>query len=277
MGSDGTLFQGGFTIRIQENYTSMFRAADQFNGGIGGVFPQSGASSVQLNILFNNIPQGFDISGCDVVETYSNGTASTGLAFMNFSSVSAFLPVLTVVLASPGSGKYRSHHFDLHKCKQGIGDSSLKWTRHHCPSEPCARGGSIEQQRWRTNKPYDWVDPAVPASIAAGDTADGCFFLTPRITSISPSSGKPSEVFYGFIAGTRLTGAFSVTFSGTGVSGFVLDNSDDSTTPIEIDISPSATSGIHTVTVTTLQGTSAPFLGFTVIGPKKKSGQITSQ
>ena len=101
MGSDGTLFQGGFTIRIQENYASMFRAADQFNGGIGGVFPQSGASSVQLNILFNNIPQGFDISGCDVVETYSNGTASTGLAFMNFSSVSAFLPVLTVVLASP--------------------------------------------------------------------------------------------------------------------------------------------------------------------------------
>jgi len=132
---------------------------------------------VQLNILFNNIPQGFDISGCDVVETYSNGTASTGLAFMNFSSVSAFLPVLTVVLASPGSGKYRSHHFDLHKCKQGISDSSLKRTRHHCPSEPCARGGSIEQQRWRTNKPYDWVDPAVPASIAAGDTADGCFFF----------------------------------------------------------------------------------------------------
>src|SRR5262249_18085753 len=70
--ASGAVLKSNFTIRIQENYSDLFKSAAQFN--TGAVFPGS-ASSVQVNVVFNNIPSGFDISGCAAVLTALNGTA----------------------------------------------------------------------------------------------------------------------------------------------------------------------------------------------------------
>jgi len=68
--------QNNFTIRIQENYNEMFKSAAQFNGG--GTFPAGQSSSVQLNVVLNNVPTGFSISNCTAVITDTSGNPSVG-------------------------------------------------------------------------------------------------------------------------------------------------------------------------------------------------------
>ena len=112
------------------------------------------------------------------------------------------------------------------------------------------------------------LQPAVPLTVVS--------ILAPTITSIVPSSGDPGDSVYAYLYGTRLSTTTSVSVSGTGVTASVLDG-DDSTLLVQFDIAPSARSGLRTVTVTTSEGTSAPFAGFTVIGPKRQLNQVTSQ
>jgi hypothetical protein len=71
--SSGVPLKSNFTIRIRENYPDLFKSGDQFN--TGAVFPGASTSSVQVNVAFNNIPAGFDISGCAAVLTDLNGAA----------------------------------------------------------------------------------------------------------------------------------------------------------------------------------------------------------
>jgi hypothetical protein len=102
--SAGGAVKSNFTIRIQENYASMYQSAAQFNGG--AVFPASSASSVQVNIALSNIPSGFDISGCAAVLTDTSGNAPAApflgssplVSSTNFTAAS---PVLTVLFGSP--------------------------------------------------------------------------------------------------------------------------------------------------------------------------------
>jgi hypothetical protein len=104
LNSSGGAVKSNFTVKIQENYASMFMSAAQFNGG--GVFPASPASSVQVNIALSNIPTGFDISGCAAVLTDVSGNApvapfsatSAAVSATNFTAAS---PILTVLFTSP--------------------------------------------------------------------------------------------------------------------------------------------------------------------------------
>jgi hypothetical protein len=106
-GGPAVIYQNGiplktnFTIRIRENYPDLFKSGAQFN--TGAVFPASSASSVQVNVVFNNIPPGFDISGCAAVLTDVNGAAPAlpGGATVSTSTVSAASKVLTVLFMSP--------------------------------------------------------------------------------------------------------------------------------------------------------------------------------
>jgi hypothetical protein len=104
LNSSGGAVKSNFTVKIQENYASMFMSAAQFNGG--GVFPASPASSVQVNIALSNIPTGFDISGCAAVLTDVSGNApvapfsatSAAVSATNFTAAS---PILTILFTAP--------------------------------------------------------------------------------------------------------------------------------------------------------------------------------
>jgi hypothetical protein len=102
--SSGGAVKSNFTLRIQENYASLFQSSTQYNGGAS--FPASSASSVQVNIAMSNIPAGFDISGCAAVLTDVNGAAPAAPFLGNSPQVSstnftAASPVLTILFASP--------------------------------------------------------------------------------------------------------------------------------------------------------------------------------
>src|SRR5262249_6573045 len=94
--SPGLRIKSNFTVRIQENYSDLFKSAAQFN--TGAVFPASG---VLVNIAFRNIPSGLDISGCAAVLTDQSGNASAGGAAVSSSAVTASSNVLTVGFTSP--------------------------------------------------------------------------------------------------------------------------------------------------------------------------------
>lgn len=99
--SNGGALKSNFTIRVQENYPDLFKSAAQFN--TGGVFPNSSASSVQVNVAFSNIPPGLDISGCSAVLTNSSGTAPAlpGGASLSTTTVTSASTVLTILFNSP--------------------------------------------------------------------------------------------------------------------------------------------------------------------------------
>ena len=98
--SSGVAVKSNFTIRIRENYPDLFKSGSQFN--TGAVFPAP-ASSVQVNVAFNNIPPGFDISGCAAVLTDLNGAAPAlpGGASVSTSTVAATATILSVLFTSP--------------------------------------------------------------------------------------------------------------------------------------------------------------------------------
>jgi hypothetical protein len=80
LNSAGGAIKGNFTVKIAENFASMLQSANQYNGGIGGVFPSSTSSNTQVNVVFKNVPAGLNISGCVVTLTDSTGTATTATA-----------------------------------------------------------------------------------------------------------------------------------------------------------------------------------------------------
>lgn len=88
---------------------------------------------------------------------------------------------------------------------------------------------------------------------------------TPFINSISPTNGtQGAQALPLTISGRHLTGANSVTFSGSGVTAAIQSGGTDTTLPVEIDIATSAAPGSRTVTVTTPGGTAQSPVDFTV-------------
>jgi hypothetical protein len=88
LNSAGGTVKGNFTLRIQENYADMFRAATQFNGPTtNSVFPNSNTSSVQVNINLSNIPAGLNIANCSAILTDTAGAPSVGSPFLTVANV----------------------------------------------------------------------------------------------------------------------------------------------------------------------------------------------
>jgi hypothetical protein len=95
LNSAGVAIKGYFTIRIEEGYLSMFKDNSQFNGG--AIFPASGGSDTQVNVVFSDVPAGLAISGCSALLTDAAGTIGTaGSPTLSASTVSNIAPVLTV-------------------------------------------------------------------------------------------------------------------------------------------------------------------------------------
>ena len=98
LNSTGAPVKSNFVIRIQEAYADMFKDASQFNGS--AVFPSSSSSDTLVNVALNNIPTGFNISGCAAVLTDVNGNppaagfpGNPAVSATNFTAAS---PILTV-------------------------------------------------------------------------------------------------------------------------------------------------------------------------------------
>lgn len=96
LNSNGGAVKNNFTIRIQEAYPSMFKESAQFNSN--GVFPVSPSSDTQVQVLFNNIPAGFDISECKAALTDVNGntTGVTGSPTAATTNVSSASPIISI-------------------------------------------------------------------------------------------------------------------------------------------------------------------------------------
>jgi mucin-19 len=120
------------------------------------------------------------------------------------------------------------------------------------------------------------IDPAAPPGlrtiyiITRGSISPGFSGFTvnvtsvPRVTSISPPSAAQGAMLGATLSGTNLTGATSVTFDGAGVSAEISGGGSDSTLPVMLTIAANASTGLRKVTVTTPNGESTPFGGFTV-------------
>jgi hypothetical protein len=76
LATNGTATKNNFTIKVTENYPEFFKSANQFNGGGVGVFPAGQQSSVQLNVVLNNVPSGFLINNCNATLTDTTGTVA---------------------------------------------------------------------------------------------------------------------------------------------------------------------------------------------------------
>jgi hypothetical protein len=99
LNSAGAAIKGNFTVKVAENFASMWQSAAQYNGG--GVFPASPSSSTQVNFIFKNVPNGLNISGCistltDATGTTSNPGTAAGAAVASANSISAASNIITV-------------------------------------------------------------------------------------------------------------------------------------------------------------------------------------
>jgi N-acetylneuraminic acid mutarotase len=108
---------------------------------------------------------------------------------------------------------------------------------------------------------------AVTATTPAGTSPAFSSFTVgplPAVAAISLSMGLQGTTFSTLITGTNLLGAYAVTFSGPGVTASVQSGGTDTSLPIAVTISRSASTGPRTITVKTAVGTSYAFSGFTV-------------
>jgi sugar lactone lactonase YvrE len=87
----------------------------------------------------------------------------------------------------------------------------------------------------------------------------------PEVTGIAPFSGIQGTVIPANISGSALTGATDVTFSGSGVTASLQPGGTDMDLPISITVDAGASPGVRTFSVTTADGTSESFSGFTVV------------
>jgi sugar lactone lactonase YvrE len=85
------------------------------------------------------------------------------------------------------------------------------------------------------------------------------------LRAIHPSSVLRGSTEFGWIAGTNLSSATAVTFSGTGVGTAILAGGTANWLPIAIAAAPDAPLGPRTVTVTTPSGVLGPIGGFSVV------------
>jgi hypothetical protein len=267
------VIKGNFTVKIQENYPAVFRDYSQFNGG--GVFPQSPSSDATVMLQFNNIPNNLTISGCSVTITDLNGVMSDGVPTLSQFGVFSFSPILSVNFLLP---------VDLTKIDvlwvscdnvSSVGavhgpDVTVQATLAPVGAALSNGGGALTSLITGQVPRYQMLrQPSVPLTAVS--------ILAPSITSIAPSSASPGDNLFVTVNGSRLATTSQVTFSGNGISASIVD-ANDTAVIVAVTVQQSAAPGLRTVTVTTDEGTTLPFSGFTVIGPVRKNfGQVTSQ
>jgi hypothetical protein len=102
LNSAGGAIKGNFTVKLSENFASMWQSAAQYNGN--GVFPLSPSSSTQVNFIFKNVPPGLNISNCistltDPTGTTSNTNTAAGAAVASTNSITSASNIITVNFA----------------------------------------------------------------------------------------------------------------------------------------------------------------------------------
>jgi hypothetical protein len=276
--ANGTVVKGNFTIRIQENYAAMLRDWSQFNGGTGGVFPQSPSSDVQLMIQFYSIPIGFDISACSAVVTNINGASSTGFPSVNFTNVTPANPILIINFNSAlDLSTIDVVWLTCTNVNKGSAILPLSGPDITAQVTLAPVGAALSNTGGPLTTLIQGQVPRYQALWQPPTPITAVSIPLPSITGITPSSALPGSEVLVEITGMRLAGASQILFSGTGISADILDAS-DSTVLAQVTIQPTATPGPRTVWVTTGEGTSLPFSSFTVLGEvKKRSGQLTAQ
>jgi alpha-tubulin suppressor-like RCC1 family protein len=256
-----------FTIRIQENYPGMFRTANQFNGpGIGGVFPPSPSASVQLILVFHDIPSGLSISNCFAVLTDGAGNPTSGTPVLSNTSVT---PVFSIIVAAFSTVDLNLNNLDAVwlTCTVARGTANVI-----LPMTPVTAQATLG--------PLGIALPASLTSLTTGQVPRYQQLLqptallpvvtfteappVPAITGITPLAGTQGTTINAIATGINLTGASIVTFSGMGVTASVGGGGTDTSLPLKITITAAAPVGGRTVTVTAPGGTSDPFSSFTV-------------
>jgi N-acetylneuraminic acid mutarotase len=99
----------------------------------------------------------------------------------------------------------------------------------------------------------------------------------PAISSITMTSGRQGSSLSAVINGSGLSGATSIVFTGTGITAMVQPGGTSTSVPVMINITSTASTGQQQFSINTPTGSSSLFTGFTVIGGKKRSGQITAE
>lgn len=106
------------------------------------------------------------------------------------------------------------------------------------------------------------ASPAIPVAGATNPV--------PTVIGLVPAKGPPGISFAATLFGANLTGATSIDFTGTGVTGVVGSGGTSSRVPLSVTIDSDAPSGPRLVTVTTSLGISVPFEGFAVEQPQPR-------
>jgi len=93
----------------------------------------------------------------------------------------------------------------------------------------------------------------------------------PVISGISPFLVSQGTVVQAIITGSNLGGATAVSLSGTGVSVTIGAGATATSLPVTISVGSTALPGVRSFSVTASGGTSNPFTGLTVAGPRISS------
>ena len=103
--------------------------------------------------------------------------------------------------------------------------------------------------------------------------------VRPDIENINPRKALAGSTITMTVSGRDLAGATSVAFSGTGITAAILPGGTATTLPISISVAANATTTFRSFTVTSPDGISLPYAGFTVVKPSISSiapSQVTA-
>ncbi|HEX5000694.1 MAG TPA: hypothetical protein VFY29_20895 [Terriglobia bacterium] len=101
---------------------------------------------------------------------------------------------------------------------------------------------------------------SITVTTAGGPSApfDGFAVVTSAISTISPTYGLRGSTLTLTIAGSGLSNATAVAFSGTGVTGTINPGATDTSAVVSVTVAPDALLGTRLMTITSSGGTSAP-------------------
>ncbi|MEW6159676.1 MAG: choice-of-anchor D domain-containing protein, partial [Verrucomicrobiota bacterium] len=197
---------------------------------------------------------------------------TAGLKPSAYAAIAAIDPVPTISVITPASGVQGSTVSAVLQGTGLSGASSVTFTGNGVTAV-IGTGGTDTALPITITVALDATleDRSVRVTTPGGTSAALAGFevkvAAPSIVSLTPNSGGRDAIISATITGTKLSGATTVTFSGTGLTATIGSGGTDTTLPITIIVAADAEPGMRSLTVTTAGGTSAPFGSFTVIGP----------
>jgi hypothetical protein len=240
-------------------------SAVTFNGTGVSATIGTGGTAISLPVIVSVAP-GASLGLHTVTVTTPVGTSP---AFSGFTVAS--LPSITAI--SPNTGAQGTTLGATITGTDLLGASGVKFSGSGVAATIGSGGTATSLPLTVTIDPQAALGPrTVTVTTPVGtSTAFSGFTVTPNpitITAISPSTGaQGGGTIAGVITGTGLSGATSITFSGTGITATIGPGGTSTTLPVAISITPQAALGLQTVTVAAAAGISAPFSGFTVGNP----------